>query len=237
MLDYYLEPNTLSGAEPGTYRAVVTQSESAQGDSYVKMAAKTLNISEGETIGILNGLAQAAQALVGQGWGFKLPGFGTIRFSFKGTVPSADAPLNPEVNTVHLTFIVDRALTAAAQGCPKNRLHGVVHGPVIDAVVDMATNATNETLHSGGNTKITGKNIKLAGENPTVGIYIVDADGETLQVAPAAISHNAPTELVFICPNLDAGVYQVRVRTQYAGGNHELDTPRSYTLEAELTVA
>jgi hypothetical protein len=236
MLDYYLEPNTLTGAAPGTYRAVVTQQESAEGDAYVKMAAKTLNISEGETIGLLNGLAQAAQTLIGQGWGFKLPGFGSFGFSIRGSFDGPDAPYDPSVQKVGLSFRLDRALVAAAQTAPKNRIHGVVHGPVIDAVVDMTANTTNSTLHPGGNTKISGKNIKIAGTAPSNGIRIVDEVGDSSPVAPAAISRNSPTELVFICPNLPAGTYQVRVTTQYANSSTLADTPRSYTFESELTV-
>jgi hypothetical protein len=236
MLDFYLEPNTLSGAVPGSYRAVVTQQEGAQGDAFLKMVSTTLNMSLGEATGILKGVAQAALALTGQGWTWTLPGIGTITFSIQGNFDGPDAVFDPAIHRIVVHFRPDRSLTAAAQTAPKNRLHGVVHGPVIDAVVDMTTNATNSTLTPGGNIKLSGKDFKIVGNAPNNGIAFLDADGEPIQVAPSAISRNSPTELIFICPNLAAGTYTVKVTTQYSGSKHTLDTPRSYTFEQVLTV-
>jgi hypothetical protein len=236
MLDYYLVPNTLT-TNTANYRAMVTQQESADGDAYIKIAAKTLNMSEGEIIGLLNGLAASAHTLVGQGWGFTLPGFGTFSFSIRGNFDGPDAPYDPAVQKVSLNFHVDRALTAAAQDAPKTRIHGVVHGPVIDSVVDMFNNESNTTLHPGGNIRISGKNIKLAGTAGDVGIAFLDANKLPIAVAATSVSHNSPTELVFICPDLPAGAYHVQVTTQYSGGNYKMEASRGYTFDRALTVS
>jgi nucleoid DNA-binding protein len=235
-LDYYLEPNTLAGAEPGTYRIIVTQTEGAEGVDFVKMAAKTLNKSEGETTGIIQGLAQTADTLLRQGWNFNLPGFGTFEMSMKGIVHGADGALD-STNIVRVTFRVDKTLTAAAQAATKNRLHGVVHGPVIDAVIDQATNTTNAALTPNGNIRVPGRGLKISGDAATIGIALLDADGDPIDVPPAAISRNSPTELIFICPNLTAGTYKLRVTTQYSTGNTLTAAARSYTFEQELTVS
>jgi hypothetical protein len=237
MLDYYLVPNTLTTAQ-GTYRAVVTQQENAEGTAYVKLAAKTLNMSEGEIVGILNGLASTGRTLIGQGWGFTLPGFGKFSFGFKGNFDGPNAVYDPALQKVSVNFLVDKTLTSEAQTAPKNRIHGVVHGPVIDSVVDMGTNAVNTNLSPGGNIKISGKNIKIVGEDPTVGIDIIDAAGESVMVQKMVRSRNGPTELVFICPALSAGVYRIKVTTQYSGGSkHHIEPPRTFTFDTPLTVS
>jgi hypothetical protein len=236
MLDYYLEPNTLNGAAPDTYRVVVTQKEGADGEAFIKMAAKTLNISEGEALGTLNGIAQTAQAFIEQGWGFTLPGFGTVGYTVRGIVADPDAPLEGDACKVSLRFRFERALTAAAQKAPRKRLHGIVHGPVIDAVVDLATGAPNSTLTPGGNAKITGKNLKLAGD--AAGVSLIAGDGDGTSVPMTAVSRNSPTALVFICPALSAGTYQVQVTTQYTSTpEYTVATPRTFRFETALTVA
>jgi hypothetical protein len=237
MLDYYLVPNVLTN-DPANYRAVVTQQESAEGDAFLKLAATTLNMSEGEVIGLLNGLAASAKALIGQGWGFRLPGFGHFSFSIRGNFNAPDAIYDNAVQKVSLGFRVDRALIAAAQNAPKQRIHGVVHGPVIDAVTDMFSNESNTTMHSGGNTKVTGKNLKIAGTSSAVGIFLLDDTDVPIPVEATSVSRNTPTELIFICPVITPGTYQVRVTTQFNGNaGHPMDIPRSYIFDTALTVA
>jgi hypothetical protein len=236
MITYDIEKTTMTDT-PGTCHAVVIQQESAGGDAFIKLAAETLNMSEGQAIGVINGLSHTAKTLIGQGWGFTLPGFGHFSFSIRGVFPGPDAPYDPAVQKVSVNFRVDAALTAAAQTAPKTRIHGVEHGPVIDAVINMAAAESNTSLTPGGNTKVSGKNIKITGPAPTVGIAIIDEDGAAVTVDTAAISHNGPTELIFICPALPPGVYHLRVTTQFCGtSGHYIDPPRSYTFAAPLTV-
>jgi hypothetical protein len=235
MIDYYLEPNTLV-SEPGKYRAIVTNQESATGEAFVKMAASTLNMSEGEITGILDGLSATAAALIGEGWGLTLPGFGAFSFSMQGVYDGADAPAEDGAHTVALNFRAARALAAAAARAPTRRIHGVVHGPVIDDVVDLVTGAGTDALTPGGNVKIVGRNIKIAGDAPGVGVAFIGAGGAATGVPMAAVSRNMPTELVFICPPLSAGAYRLRVTTQYGSGpTRSVDAPRSYTFGTALT--
>jgi hypothetical protein len=51
-----------------------------------------------------------------------------------------------------------------------------------------------------------------------------------------AFSVNNPKMLTFIAPNLPAGVYTLRVTTQYAGSGKPYETPRTYTFPGVLTV-
>jgi hypothetical protein len=235
MVTYYLKESTLT-PDSADYHAVITQHESAEGDVFVKQAAETLNKSEGEVIGILHGLADSAATLVRQGRGFKLPGFCKFSFGIHGSFAGPDEPWNPAIQKMVLNIRADRALTAAAQEAPKTRIHGVTYGPVIDAVVDMVDNTTNTSLHPGGMNRLIGKDIKIAGTDPNNGIRLIDEVGDSTQVTTEAIGHNSPTELLFICPNLPAGTYQVEVWTQYTSGGYLMDVPRFYRFEPKLTV-
>jgi hypothetical protein len=101
----------------------------------------------------------------------------------------------------------------------------------------MTDNATNTGLHPGGLVKLIGKHIKIAGPKSGDGIRIIDSSGAATPVDPAAIGHNSPTELLFICPALSAGLYQVEVWTQYTSGGYFIDAPRTFRFEPKLTVA
>ncbi|MHC6204545.1 DUF4469 domain-containing protein [Breznakiellaceae bacterium SP9] len=236
MVTYYLKKNTLA-SDSVDYHAVITQQESTDGDAYVKQSAETLNISEGQVIGILRGLAASAVTLIKQGRGFKLPGFCSFSFGIHGAFNGPDAPWEDAVQKMVVNIHADRTLTAAAQEAPKTRIHGVIYGPVIDALVDLSVNTTNSTLHPGRNIKLIGKNIKIAGTEDTIGIRFIDAGNNTTHVAAMDIALNSPTELLFICPALSVGVYHVEVWTQYTRGTYFIDDPRMYRLDQELTVA
>jgi len=72
-----------------------------------------------------------------------------------------------------------------------------------------------------------GRNIKLAGDNPAVGIILTDSTGTETRIADNMIALNQPSKLVFVIPaGLAAGKYTLTVTTQYNSGAL-LKTPRS----------
>ena len=74
-----------------------------------------------------------------------------------------------------------------------------------------------------------GRNIKVQGDDPSVGITLTDAEGEVTKIEGDMIIQNDPKKLVFLVPaTLEDGEYDLKVVTQYAaGGNRFLKTPRS----------
>ena len=80
-----------------------------------------------------------------------------------------------------------------------------------------------------------GRNIKVVGDDPSVGISLTDSDGTVTKIEGDLIIQNDPKKLVFIIPaGLDEGDYELKVVTQYAGGNWKLKTPR--TISRTLTI-
>jgi hypothetical protein len=99
----------------------------------------------------------------------------------------------------------------------------------------MKTGAINATLTPGRNVKITGVKLKIAGDEPEVGLYLVPATGDAVKVDMSDIIVNNPSELIALTPALPAGVYRVRIVTQYTSGNF-LKVPHTFTFDKELTV-
>jgi hypothetical protein len=235
MLDYFLVQNKIP-AGATDYHAVVTHSEGVDEKSFIKMLSETLNVNEGEAKRVIAGIGTAARNLLAQGWSFKIEGIGTFGLGITGSFSSPDAPFDPAVNKVSIRFHADKELTAAARHTSLHRLHGVEHGPVIDSVEDKAAAALNSKLTPGHGVQISGKNIKIAGTNPACGVRFIDEAGDDVPVAASDLLENGPTKLVFICPPLNAGVYRLRVTTQYSNSSTLIDPPRSYTFEPPLTV-
>ena len=188
MVTYYLkETNTKLGVTK--YRAVVTQHQGTVGDDFITQVAETLKMSKAEVVNILSGIIKACLTLIRRGRGFTIPGLCTFSFGSHGSFDDPNSPWNNTVQRLVLNIRADRALSAAAKEAPKNRIHGVQNGPVIDAVMDVTNNAANMAsttgvilIQRGGIARLFGKNSKLAGEDPTVAISFVDADGDRTKI-------------------------------------------------------
>ncbi|MHB9295603.1 hypothetical protein PilKf_01350 [Pillotina sp. SPG140] len=111
----------------------------------------------------------------------------------------------------------------------------VSSGTVIISVIDIKTGSVNGTLTPGRDLKITGVKIKIAGDDPDVGLYFVPASGTPVKADPSDFVINNPSEVIALIPALTPGVWQVRIVTQYSGSK-DLKTPRTVTFDKELTV-
>jgi nucleoid DNA-binding protein len=111
-------------------------------------------------------------------------------------------------------------------------------GIFISETVDVKTGSVNDRITPNRNLRIRGSKLKLAGDNPDVGVYFVnEATGEQIKVEADEIVDNKPSELVIVAPQLEAGLYLVQVSTQYAGSSTLLKEPRTVSFDKTLTVA
>ena len=95
--------------------------------------------------------------------------------------------------------------------------------------IDTATSLSGFTATAGRNFTLTGQRIKLAGDDPSVGITLTDAEGEVTRITDDMIALNQPSKLIFLIPaGLADGEYKLTVTTQYSSGQL-LKTPRSVT--------
>ena len=111
-------------------------------------------------------------------------------------------------------------------------------GIIISHVVDAKTGSVNDLITSGRNLKIKGGKLKIAGDNPTNGIYFVNnVTNESIKVDATDIVTNNPSELIIIIPPLTLGEYRLEVVTQYGSNTKTLlKEPRSFTFDKILTV-
>lgn len=119
-------------------------------------------------------------------------------------------------------------------------------GPILNGGVSTrtVTNAdtgavTRAPLAAGDMCVLTGRNIKLAGTDPAVGILLtsVDSPSTTFFIKPDRVSPNEPKTLQFVLPtDIAEGAWTVKVTTQYGSGNKLVAKPRSYIMDSPLII-
>ena len=155
---------------------------------------------------------------------------------FRGVIENG--AWNPEKNSIYVSFTQDKelreaiaetsVLREAIAETSVNILGDKASGMYISGVKDAATQATDGTATLGRNFIITGRLLKIAGDDPKVGITFRNEDtGETALTADM-ISVNNPSQLVILIPtDLAPGEYTLTITTQHAGSSTMLKTPRS----------
>jgi len=106
----------------------------------------------------------------------------------------------------------------------------------ISEVTDIRTGSANHLLSPGRNLKIKGCRIRVAGDHADAGIYFVNSDtDESMKVEPTDLVVNNPSELIVVIPDLAAGIYELRITTQFNKPGL-LKDPRTIIFPKLLTV-
>lgn len=96
---------------------------------------------------------------------------------------------------------------------------------IIDSVYDGKSQKENECLTRGGFLIVKGQNIKILGNDDSVGLYFVpeDAQGEVVKLSENMIISNKPSELYCIIPEeLKADTrYKINIVTKYSRNGKE----------------
>ena len=108
-------------------------------------------------------------------------------------------------------------------------------GIMISQVTDSKTGSVNDLITPGGTLTIKGSKLKIAGDNPMVGVTFEDGAGNAVSVEKCDLVVNKPSELIVQIPPLATGTYQLAVCSQY-GISSLLKEPRTTVYEKVLTV-
>ena len=147
----------------------------------------------------------------------------------------AGASWDPEVNQLNITIAQGTDWREAIRQTTVNVLGEKAEVMYVSGTTDAATRATDRTATPGYPFTVEGNYLKLAGDDPSVGITLVDEDGTETHIDPAMVAVNEPKKLVFMLPSgLEAGTYTLRITTQYGSNGNLVKTPR--TVESALYI-
>jgi hypothetical protein len=95
---------------------------------------------------------------------------------------------------------------------------------------DTDIDATNSVFVPGNQFVLHGSKIKVAGDDPACGVYLVPVEDRTKAVKITRIAENSSGKIIGIVPE-STGYSQnrIEIRTQFSGGSFSLKTPRSIT--------
>jgi len=96
--------------------------------------------------------------------------------------------------------------------------------------IDVEENSVNSIFVPGNQFVITGHKIKVAGDNPNVGVYFVPVDNPSEAKKVLRIAENSSGKIIGISPDPAHARNRVEIRTQFTGStNTFLKTPRVIT--------
>ena len=106
-------------------------------------------------------------------------------------------------------------------------------GASIGLVTDTYTGEANGYISAGEDILIEGTKIKVAGDDPSCGVYFINRDDDTSYKVERRLTQNDPSRIIARVPaELAPGAYTLRIITQFSNSTQLLKEPR--TLEYEL---
>jgi len=140
-------------------------------------------------------------------------GLGTAFIATKGSMKGLKPGL-ADVPKIILKFKASQGAKTHLQGISAKAVVAVEVKPVINTVIDMKTKKVNE-LKSGTVVQIKGYKLRVEGNKPEVGLYLVKSDGTKIKIQQDNIIRNEPSTLEFILPNTATpAFYTIEVRNQ-----------------------
>ena len=156
-----------------------------------------------------------------------------------GTVLKADLSKAPDRTKVkvYATLSMGPALRQSMEACQVEIFtQPAVVGPLLNGAV-----AATRTTADGATTRVPlpGRNLKLAGTDPAVGVTFTSVETPSKKVfVPAEdVTINEPKRLIFVLPaTVTDGLWRVSISTQYGSGRTTVKNLRTYELDEPIAV-
>jgi hypothetical protein len=232
-----LYPNYLPGV-PGAYVAR-TNNEAALSIEAVCAAAK----NRGGFTGSYEDMVRDVKVFFGEtayqlADGFAVnTGWFSLYPKIGGTFSKAGENADPRKHKVDFAFRPLERLRELGERI-EVEVEGVANvSGFIDEVLDVRSGTVNEVLSPGGAVVITGNKIKIAGDNPDVGVWFYqDLPASKPVKVTENLIENSLTKVIAAIPALKKGAgWRLRIVTQCTSGNTPLKTPRTLEYSAEFT--
>lgn len=236
MLEYILEVNDLTPAADDFWGRVVNVSSLNQDQIIDKMMSIGAGLTRSDIVSILEAFKQVISETVADGGGVNMELFNAYP-SIHGKFTSMDDPIDGIHRKVKINLQPGVALRDAVSRVKTKRLNASSAGVLILSVFDVRSNSLNHTITPGKPIKVTGSKVKIAGSDPTVGLWFEAVSGGiAVQADMNDVAQNNPSEIIALTPPLAPGTYRVKLVTQYSGGGHLRKTPHTAIFETPLLV-
>jgi len=129
-------------------------------------------------------------------------GVGQYLVNVQGAFEGEKAQFEPGKHALGITYTMGKLLRETLK-LVKVVVNGVAAvGPVINTVTDSTSKAINGQLSSGGALVLGGVNLKIQGDDPSIGVYLTPTtEGAAPMKAPVVIA-NSPSQVIVQMPTL-----------------------------------
>jgi hypothetical protein len=157
-------------------------------------------------------------------------GYFSVHPNIGGTYNSDKEAHDHKKHPITFRFRTRKPLRALAQTIAVE-IQGIADtSGYIGEFLDYDEESVNTLYVPGDQFAITGHKIKLAGEDPGVGVFFVPVDDPSKAVKVERIAENNPSKITGIAPKTEFQHNRIEIRTQYAGsGSYLLKVPRIIT--------
>ena len=214
-----LYPNYLPGVE-GAYIAR-TSNEATLSIAQICTALKSRGGFNGSYEDLLKSVKQffdeAAYQLCD---GFAInTGYFTIRPNIGGTFNSANESHDRNRHPVSFRFRINAPLKELVKQIDVE-VAGLADGSgYIDEFRDIDEDSINGLFVPGNQFSIAGHKIKIAGDDPEVGLYFVPVDDPAKAVKVKRIAENTASKIIGIAPATEHLYNRIEIRTQFTGSS------------------
>lgn len=139
----------------------------------------------------------------------------------------SDGRWNPQVNSLYVNFQQSKDLREALDNLSIRVIGEKQDSRFISSCRSLLAERKEGQIVAGDSVEILGKNIKVVGSHPLVGIELIHENGNNIRIAEGKIVVNRPSKLIVLLPdNLQEGTYILMITTQYSRGSTLLKNPR-----------
>ena len=236
----WLTPNLLTKDIDNDYIAEVSTSKQTlrNEDIAQRIVDEGSEIKYDTLLSIINQHDRIVREAVCDGYSV-LTGVGQYSPRVTGSWIGKSANFDPSVNKLTLDMVLSKEMRDALSTVGVEVL-GVKEGggASIGLVTDTYTGEANGYISAGEDILIEGTKIKVAGDDPSCGVYFINRDDDTSYKVERRLTQNDPSRIIARVPaELAPGAYTLRIVTQYSNASTLLKEPRTMEYESPLVVA
>jgi predicted histone-like DNA-binding protein len=227
--------------EPAKWYAVPVTAEKVSTEEVAVEISERTTVSPPDTEAVLEALAVVMPKRLLRGEPVHLRGVGTFRIGLHSAGVENPNDFNRScIRGNHIIYTPDIRILNTLK-----TMHyedsGIRGGESIEInwLEDMLSGTANEMLTPGGTVRLSGHKMRIEGDDPAVGLYLMHAETQTQTHVPMnAIPANKPKEIIFSVPaDMETGHWQVRIVTQYSGTTGRFSkSVHIFTYEPLLTI-
>ena len=237
MINFILERNELSG-ESVTYRAQVVNSRSYTfKDIANHLLQHNTGLSASVIYGVWEGIKGAVEEYIAEGGSINTELF-QIHPSIQGVFDAPEDGFDRSRHTIRLRLKAGALLREIPKKLAVRKNSSSAKSYIL-SVTDIKSGAVNDSITVGKNIRISGKKLKIEGDDPTCGLYFVPEKNnvDPVKVETSEVVVNKPSQIIAVVPKLGKGTWNLRLVTQFSSGSKFRKRTQSLVFNKSLTVA